>query len=128
MTLQRYQPQCVPASPAPFAQVVLDDHYAHLAGLVAADFPEGIDVLGDPAAETHAVMTKIREILAELDLGMERVVRVDIHLTDLDDFDAVNSAYARFFDAGVWPARTTTESARLFGGARVEITAQAARP
>ena len=37
----------------------------------------------------------------------------------------MDSAYREFFDAGNEPARTTTESPRLFGDSRVEITCQA---
>jgi enamine deaminase RidA (YjgF/YER057c/UK114 family) len=123
--ITRFQPKAVPASKAPFSQVVLDDHYAFLSGLVAADFPEGRAVLGDVGAETRAVLTAIRHILAEIELGLERIVRVDVHLASLDDFDAMDAAYREFFDTGEQPARTTTESARLFGHSRVEITCQA---
>ena len=103
----------------------MDDTYAFLSGLVAADFPAGCAALGDVGAETRAVLTAIRSVLAEIELGMDRIVRVDVHLADLDDFDAMDSAYRQFFDAGSEPARTTTESKRLFGDSRVEITCQA---
>ena len=43
--------------------MVLDDHYAFLSGLVAADFPAGVEVLGDVAAETRAVLSTIGDIL-----------------------------------------------------------------
>ena len=122
---KRFQPKAVPASKAPFSQVVVDDHYAFLSGLVAADFPEGHAVLGDVGTETRAVLTAIRGILAEIELGLDRIVRVEVHLADLDDFDAMDSAYREFFDLGSEPARTTTESRRLFGTSRVEITCQA---
>ena len=123
--LRRFQPKAVPASKAPFSQVVMDDHYAFLSGLVAADFPEGLAVLGDVGAETRAVLSAIRDILAEIELGMGRIVRVEVHLADLDDFDAMDTAYREFFETGSYPARTTTESRKLFGDSRVEITCQA---
>ena len=123
--IKRFQPRTVPESQAPFSQVVTDDHYAFLSGLVAADFPAGLAVLGDVGAETRAVLGAIRDTLAEIELGMDRIVRVEVHLADLDDFDAMDSAYREFFDAGAYPARTTTESKRLFGDSRVEITCQA---
>lgn len=119
------QPKAVPESNAPFSQVVVDDSYAHLSGLVAADFPEGLAVLGDVGLETEAVLRIVDRILRELDLGMDRVVRADVHLADLDDFDDMDAAYRKFFPAGRFPARTTTESPRLFGGSRVEITCMA---
>ncbi|MFV2032951.1 MAG: RidA family protein, partial [Gammaproteobacteria bacterium] len=123
--IKRIQPIAVPESKAPFSQVVVDDCYAFLSGLVAADFPDGLAVLGDVAAETRAVLGKVSDMLAEIELAMDRIVRVEVHLADLDDFDAMDSAYREFFEPGNYPSRTTTESRRLFGDSRVEITCQA---
>ena len=123
--IKRYQPKAVPESSAPFSQVVTDDRYAYLAGLVAADFPQGQAVLGDPGKETTAVMQAILEILEELGLDFSDIVRADVHLSDLRYFDQMDNAYRQFFEGNAFPARTTTESPRLFGGASVEITVQA---
>lgn len=107
--------------------MVLDEQYAFLSGLVAADFPAGLEVLGDAAAETRAIWTAIGNILDELNLTKERIVKVEVHLADLDDFDAMDAAYREFFEGNAYPARTTTESKRLFGGSKVEITCQVRR-
>jgi 2-iminobutanoate/2-iminopropanoate deaminase len=107
--------------------VVLDEQYAFLSGLVAADFPSGIAVLGDVTAETRAVLATIGDILGELHLSRERIVKVEVHLADLDDFDAMDAAYREFFAGNAYPARTTTESKRLFGDSKVEITCQVRR-
>ena len=126
--IRHYQPRCISESSAPFSQVVIDDHYAHLAGLVAADFPDGIAVLGDPAQETTAVLAMIRSILDELDMTMGDIVRTDVHLASLDDFDAMDGAYRDFFASGQYPARPTTQSSRLFGESLVAITCMAQLP
>lgn len=110
---------------APFSSVVMDDRYAFVAGVVAADFPAGRKVLGDMGEETHAVMSVINLILDECGLDLSDVVRVDVHLADLDDFDSMNAAYASFFSPGRYPARTCVESKKLFGGSLVEITCMA---
>ena len=123
--IRRIQPNAVPESDAPFSQIVLDDCYAYLAGLVAADFPEGVTVLGDVAAETRVVMGAISEMLSEVGLNLEDVVKADVHLADLSDFDAMDAAYREYFPPAVYPARTTTESPKLFGGSKVEVTVQA---
>ncbi|MBT8435661.1 MAG: RidA family protein [Gammaproteobacteria bacterium] len=125
--LTRVQPNAVPESQAPFSQVVLDDQYAFLSGLVAADFPAGLEVLGDVTAETRAVLATIGSILDELQLSKDRMVKVEVHLSDLDDFDAMDAAYREFFDGDAYPARTTTQSQRLFGDSKVEITCQVKR-
>jgi len=123
--IRHIQPKTVPESAAPFSQVVMDDFYAHFAGLVAADFPEGLAVLGDVGPETRVVLTAIRSMLQELGLDIDRIVRTDVHLASLDDFDAMDDAYREFFEPGRYPARTTTESPRLFHGSLVEITCMA---
>tara|TARA_Y100000588_G_scaffold167393_1_gene181244 strand:+ start:2544 stop:2936 length:393 start_codon:yes stop_codon:yes gene_type:complete len=123
--IRRIQPKAIPESDAPFSQIVLDDCYAYLAGLVAADFPNGVTVLGDVAAETRVVMGAISEILSEVGLNLEDVVKADVHLADLSDFDAMDAAYREYFPPTIYPARTTTESPKLFGGSKVEVTVQA---
>jgi 2-iminobutanoate/2-iminopropanoate deaminase len=123
--IRHIQPKAVPESAAPFSQIVMDGTYAHFAGLVAADFPEGQAVLGDVGKETRAVLNVIRSMLEEIGLDMDRVVRTDVHIASFDDFDAMDDAYREFFKPGGYPARTTTESPRLFHGSSVEITCMA---
>ncbi len=125
--IRHVQPHAIPKSEAPFSQVVLDDDFAYISGLVAADFPEGRAELGEVARETKAVLSVIDKILKEIGLEMGRIVRSDVHLANLDDFDAMDAAYRGFFENDRYPARTTTESTRLFGGSLVEITCMARR-
>ena len=125
--IERIQPVSIPESTAPFSQVVVDDLYAYLSGLVAADFPEGRAVLGDVAAETTSVLNVIATVLEELGLQMSDIVKAEVHLADLADFDAMDTAYRQCFPPNTTPARTTTESKHLFGDSRVEITVQARR-
>jgi len=118
----------MPGSSAPFSQVVIDDNYVHLSGIVAADFPMGETVLGDVEKETDAVLGMVNRILSELGMDMTTIVRVDVHLSDLSDFDKMDAVYKQHFDPDNYPARTATESTRLFGGSKVEITCMAAIP
>ena len=123
--IKRIQPKAVPKSDAPFSQIVLDDFYAYLAGLVAADFPHGMAVMGDVGAETRVVMGVVSDMLNEVGLNLEDVVKAEVHLADLNDFDAMDAAYREYFPPKDYPARTTTESPKLFGGSKVEVTVQA---
>ena len=123
--IRRIQPNAIPESDAPFSQIVMDDCYAYFSGLVAADFPDGVAALGDVTAETRVVMGAISEMLEGVGLSLEDVVKADDHLADLSDFDAMDAAYREYFPPRIYPARTTTESPRLFGGSKVEVTVQA---
>jgi enamine deaminase RidA (YjgF/YER057c/UK114 family) len=104
--IDRIQPVSIPESMAPFSQVVLDDLYAYFSGLV---------------------LNVIAKVLEELGLEMSDIVKAEVHLADLADFDAMDEAYRQCFPPNTTPARTTTESKHLFGDSRVEITIQARR-
>jgi 2-iminobutanoate/2-iminopropanoate deaminase len=70
-------------------------------------------------------VTAIKRLLASVGLETADVVRVEVHLVDLDDMDEMNAVYGGFFVDGQAPARTTTQSTKLAGGAGVEITCMA---
>jgi 2-iminobutanoate/2-iminopropanoate deaminase len=109
----------------PFSHVVIDGTYAFLSGIVASDLPSGTAAHGDVARETELVMTAIREALAQIGLGMERIVRVDAHLTEIGRIAEFDGVYRRFFPSGAFPARTCTESGGLAGGSSLEVTVMA---
>lgn len=109
----------------PFSDVVIDGTYAFLSGIVASDLPGGAAARGDVARETELVMAAIREALAHVGLGMERIVRVDAHLTEIGRMPEFDRVYRRFFPNGAFPARTCTQSGGLAGGSTLEITVMA---
>ena len=111
----------------PLSHAVIDDRYVFLSGLVAADVPDGRTAVGDAAAEARVVMTALAGALDRLELTLGHVVRVTVHLVDLDDMPAVDGVYGAFFASGQFPARTCVQVSRLVGGCRVEITATARR-
>lgn len=115
------------APSSPYSHVVEADGLVCLAGQVAADSPQGRRALGSIAAETRAVMEQIQATLASRGLSLADVLRIDLHLIDLDDMRIVDPIYARFFPGGRFPARTCVEVRRLYGGSRIEITALARR-
>lgn len=80
----------------------------------------------DIRSQTQQTLENISAILAAGGATMGGVLKVTVFLQDLDDFDAMNEVYARFFP-GDPPARATVEAPRLPLGARVEIECIAGR-
>jgi 2-iminobutanoate/2-iminopropanoate deaminase len=110
------------ATASPYSHMVIDGSYAFLSGIVASDLPGGAAAHGDIAREAQLVMTAIRGALAQIGLGMEHIVRVEVHLTDIGRMPELDRVYARFFPSGALPARTCTQSGGLAGGSNLEIT------
>ena len=112
---------------SPYHHLVIADPDYFIAGIVAADIPGGDALIGRVEEETDLIMRTIRQILADHDVGMGDLVRVDVHLLDLDEIHVMDRAYRRYLDPNAMPARTTTQSVKLYGGSRVEITCMARR-
>jgi len=76
-------------------------------------------VQGDIRVQTRTVLENIRSILAAVGCTMADVVKVNTHLTDMEDFAAYNEEYKAHFPEP-YPARTTVQSV-LPGAFAIEI-------
>jgi 2-iminobutanoate/2-iminopropanoate deaminase len=84
-------------------------------------------VPGGIAAETTQALRNIETILAACGCGLADVAKVNVYLTDMGSFAAMNEAYLAVFGAGP-PARITVGCTALALGALVEMDCVAFRP
>lgn len=68
---------------------------------------------GDLTAQVHQVMRNITAILEEAGSSLDRAVKMNIAVTDLTRYAEFDAAFRTWFAEGNFPARQTTESARL---------------
>jgi 2-iminobutanoate/2-iminopropanoate deaminase len=118
-------PDGVPRPKAPYSPVVRSGDHVYTAGQVAFDASGGL-VAGGIAEQTHQALSNIRACLLAAGCTLEDVVKVNVFLVDLADFEAFNDVYRATFTEP-YPARTTVQ-AGLPGGIRVEIEAVARVP
>ena len=109
-----------PKAIGPYSQAVRAGSLLFVSGQVPIDPATGQIVNGDIAAQTHRVFQNIGEILKAGGASFDHVVRTTVFLADMDDFAAMNEAYATYFTAPA-PARATVQVSRLPKDARVEI-------
>lgn len=113
----------------PYQHAACAGGWLHLAGQIPIDanhpggsLPDGIE------AQTQLVFRNIRAILAAAGYRMSDVVHVRNYLRNLDDdLEGFNSVYARQFESGRFPPRTTIGVQALAKGALVEIDLAAYR-
>jgi 2-iminobutanoate/2-iminopropanoate deaminase len=125
MTIHHHRIAELPPPASPFTHVVSDGDFLHLSGIVAADLPAGPAVLGDIHEEARAVLEVISRALRVHGSSMARIVRVQVHLSDLSLLPAFDRVYASYFPPGAYPARTAVGGVQLFGGSLVEVTCTA---
>lgn len=104
----------------PFSQAIEVDGFLYLSGQVGQDPATGKLVTGGVAVETERVFLNIAAVLRAADKSFDDVVRVGVFLTRMEDFQTMNSIYAKNFRQP-FPARTTVGVAALPLGACVEI-------
>jgi len=83
--------------------------------------PGGRDMAPDFAGQMHQVMKNITVILREAGTTLDKVVKVNVILTRISDFQEMNSIYRTYFKEGNYPARTTIEAPLAVPGMLLEI-------
>ncbi|WP_144511494.1 RidA family protein [Bacillus sp. FJAT-22090] len=104
----------------PYSHAVEADNFIFLSGQTAMNAAVGENLRGDIAAQTKQCFANLFEVLEAANLTHEDVVKVNVYLTDMDNFSAMNEVYKTFFN-NPFPSRTCVAVLALPLGAEVEI-------
>ncbi len=103
----------------PYSHAVVSGGFVFVAGQAPINPATQQLELSDIKSETRLELTNISKILKASGSSLENVVKVSIHIANLNDFDAMNEVYREFFHAD-YPARTTVQAV-LRSGRKIEI-------
>lgn len=115
--------QSLPGTPkavGPYSPAVRAGNTYYLSGQVGLDPQSGALISPDVTSQTQQVLTNIKNALSGVGLSPMNVVKSTVFLTDMGNFQAVNSLYAAAFGDHK-PARSTIQVSALPLGALVEI-------
>ena len=108
------------AAPAgPYSQAVLANGFVFVSGQRPVQ-PESGQIPNGITAQCHQALDNLSDVLLAAGTDMQKVVRVNIFLADIEAFADVNDVYKRYFKAP-FPARTTV--ACSLRGILIEIDA-----
>lgn len=110
----------------PISTAIRSGDFVFISGLM----PKGVDgrmIVGDIAAQTHAVMQRLQRTVEEAGCTMDDVVKCTVWLTRAEDFAAFNAVYQTYF-APPMPARSAVRCDLLLPGALLELEAVCHRP
>lgn len=116
------QTEKAPKPIGPYSQAIRAGNFIFLSGQIPIDPKTGELVKGDIRQQTQQVLENIRGVLESQGLGMQDVVKVNIFLKDMGNFNEMNEVYATYFSSSP-PARSTVEVAKLPRNADIEIEA-----
>ncbi len=106
--------------------VAASGEFVFLSGQTGQHPATGEIVTGGVEAETRQVLDNLSHVLAAAGLDFASVVKCNVFLVDMADFEAMNTVFAEVIP-GPFPARSTVAVAALPLGAHVEIECVAVR-
>jgi 2-iminobutanoate/2-iminopropanoate deaminase len=112
-----------PKAVGPYSQGVRVGNLVYTAGQAALDPNTQQLISGGITEQTRRTLENLKAILEGAGTTLDRVVKANVYLKDMNDFAAMNAVYAEYLapQGVIAPARTTIEAARLPKDALVEI-------
>jgi reactive intermediate/imine deaminase len=114
--------QSAPQAIGPYSQGIKVGNTVWISGQIPLDPASMEMVTGDISAEADQVFRNLTAVAAAAGGSLDDAVKINISLTDLGDFEAVNTIMASHFNAP-YPARACVQVAALPKGARIEVEA-----
>ena len=114
----------IPGAPppiGPYSPALLVNDTLYISGQVPINIETGQLITENIELATDQVLRNIKALLAEASMTLENVVKCNIFMTDLNEFQKMNAVYAGYFE-GDAPARETVEISRLPMDATIEIS------
>jgi 2-iminobutanoate/2-iminopropanoate deaminase len=104
----------------PFSVGIKSGKSLYSSGQVAQDPATGLLIKGGIVEQTGQAIANLEAVLRAGGKTLADVVKVNVYLTNMQDFQAMNQVYATRFEKP-YPARTTIAVSALPLGAAVEI-------
>jgi len=116
-----------PAAIGPYSQGIRAGSTLYVSGCIGLDPKTGEFVTQEINGQTEQALKNMVAIVTAGGTTMSQVLKTTVLLAKMDDFNAMNAIYARYFPVDP-PARSTFQVAALPKGALVEVEAVALIP
>lgn len=105
-----------------YSQAIKKGTTVYLSGQIPL-VPDTMEMVeGDMSAQIHQVFSNLRAVARAAQSNLDDIVKLNVYLTNLEDFPLVNEVMAEYFEQP-YPARAAVGVAALPKGASVEMDA-----
>ena len=120
MELQVINTDKAPNAIGPYSQAIKLGDLIFTSGQIPLDPKTGILINGDIKSASVRVFENLKAVLDEAGSSLDKVVKVTVFLSDINNFSALNEVYGTYFENNK-PARSCVEVSKLPKDALVEI-------
>ena len=107
----------LPEAIGPYSQAVRVNGFIYTSAQLPLN-KDGQIIERDIKKQTRKVLDNLKNLLEDSQSSMDKVIKVNVHLENMDDFGIVNVLFAEAFGDHK-PARTTVEARRLPMGSMI---------
>ena len=109
----------------PFSKAIKKGHHLYISG--TASFNERGEFVGkdDVYRQTQQTLQNILALIRKAGGTIEHIVKIQVYLKSISDYEVMNQAYRVFFGKVSFPARTTVEANLVCEDFLVEMDAEA---
>ncbi|EJU02751.1 endoribonuclease L-PSP [Dacryopinax primogenitus] len=125
MSVKRITVAEAPTPVAPYSHAVAFNGTLYVSGQIPTVGKTGNIVEGGIREQVRESLTNLKVVLDGAGSGIDMVMKCNVYLKDMNDFNDMNDVYGEFF-AEHKPARTAVQVARLPRDVMVEIECVAA--
>ena len=111
-----------PEAVGPYSQAIASNDIIYTSGQIPVNPATGKVEATTIEEQTEQVMENLHIVLAQGGVAFDRVVKTTCFLADMNDFEAFNRVYAKYFPENP-PARSCVEVSTLPMGIKLEIEA-----
>ena len=111
-----------PEAVGPYSQAIASNGIIYTSGQIPVNPATGNVEATTIEEQTEQVMENLHIVLAQGGVAFDRVVKTTCFLADMNDFEAFNRVYAKYFPENP-PARSCVEVSTLPMGIKLEIEA-----
>ncbi len=117
-----YSPKA-PAPKGPYSPAIRWDKLVFVSGQGPID-PISSDVVDRGiSGQTRQALHNVISLLEAAGSSIAQILKIQVYLRDIEDFNEMNKAYGEFFGDTGYPTRTTIQAGALPGGISIEIDA-----
>ena len=113
-----------PKALGPYSQAIKAGSFVWCSGQIPIDPAAGAVTADTADGQTRLVIKNLMNVLEAAGSSLKKVVKTTVFLNDMNDFAAVNAAYAEMFGE-TKPARSCVQVSRLPKDVKIEIEAVA---
>ena len=111
-----------PKAIGPYSQAISIGDLVFCSGQIAIDPVKGEMIEGGIEEQTRQVIENLSQILIAAGSGLEKVVKSEVYLKNINDFKVMNGVYEKYLNSDPCPARVTVEVSKLPKDALIEMS------